>query len=555
MGLLNGLKVSAADKLSGGALSRMVDLAESNRRDLGHSQAYTAHLSERLVELEGGLLGAGGDGWVALDEMVNGKQFSREGLRAMHRLGLLFYLKNPIIKRGVKVQSGYVFGLGVSVRSPHVESNRVLQLFHDDIGNRRALTDPAKQVQREEELHVVGNLVFVFFTNRATGAVQVRLLDIDEIAEVLCNPDDKDEPWYYKRVFVARVLDASTGKMVDEKRTEYYPDWHYNPPQKLMSIGGDPVHWDRPVYHVKGATIGTMPIAPSELFAQLDWARSYNEFLEHRLSVAASLSKFVHKITTATKGGIAKAKERVATTFARPGVMPNKTGATEGDAGGAAFAAEGANIDTMSVKGATINPEEGRRYLLMVCAGFGFPETFFGDASVGSLATAKSLDQPTEIAMEARRLLWKTVREDFARFVLVAAARAPLNPFSKIARVVYNGQTPTVEVKNKDGQWEAVYVDVDYPSLLEHDIKARVDAVNVAAPFLERIPKLVARLMLTALGEDDIDETLELLPDVPTDVPGVPPPAPPNVPPGKAPLPVPLPAPPEPGKTKSAKGA
>jgi hypothetical protein len=504
MPIFHNFRAKAADALTGGLLSRALESAHQ-------SNAYTGHLKESIHELEHGLTNPkDGDGWIPVEAAIEGKEFSRRALRAMHRLALLFYLKNPLIRRGVKIQSGYVMGQGMEVHSCDDATNTVLQQFHDNRGNRRALTDSKVLIQRENELQIFGNLIFVFFTNRATGAVQVRTFDIDEIESVISNPDDKDEPWFYERVYIARVLDYSTGRWTTEPRTEYYPDWNYNPAIKPVTIAGKPVYWDRPIYHVKGDVVGAMDIAPSEVFAAIDWAKAYTRFLEHRATVAAALSKFVRTIKKKTQAGIERAKTKMTTTFAG---TSSPLGAADGEVGRDVYVGDGGDIEPMTVKGATINPDEGRRFLLMVCAAFGFSETFFGDASVGSLATAKSLDRPTEIAMEARRNLWKTVRLDIANYVLLQAARAPLNPFSKVAKVVYFGDTPVVQVRDEKGAFSTVDIDIDFPALIDHDVKERVEAIAKAAPYLRPLKKLLAKLMLKALREDDLDESLRLLPD------------------------------------------
>ncbi|RYG64646.1 hypothetical protein EON80_18855, partial [bacterium] len=379
---------SLANALSGGRYEAAV--VEAKDGQIGQS-----YFRERLWELESGLMRSPADGWDAVRiQTEGGEDFSRSALRAMHRLALVMYLKNPLIKRGVKVQSQYVFGQGVNI---DVQKSKAAGLiwadFWDHCDNRRELTAPTRLAQLERKLQIKGNLFFIFFVDRVFGNCQVRELDVDEIEEVLPDPLDASKPGYYKRVYTAKILNIETGRSTTQDRVEYYPDIAYNPSFKPRTIGGDPVFWDRPMMHVARERITKIGIAPSEIFAQLDWAKAYTKFLEHRATVAAALSRIVMKFTSATKAGVDRSRKALATTFGRA----KATG--EDEAGTAAHLREGSNVEAVNVKGATIHADEGRRFLLMNCAGFGFGETFFGDVSVGTLATATSLDRPTELAM------------------------------------------------------------------------------------------------------------------------------------------------------------
>lgn len=151
-------------------------------------------------------------------------------------------------------------------------------------------------------------------------------------------------------------------------------------------------------------------------------------------------------------------------------------------------------MDPVKLAGATIHPDEGRRLLLMVAAASGLPETFYGDASVGTVATAKSLDRPTELMCRDRQTLWVEVWQDILGMVVDAAIKA-----RKLA--------PGVDR----------HVDVDFPPLLERDMAATVGAIIDAATLKGQAPagtmddRTLVRLLLWALGEDDIDELLDVI--------------------------------------------
>ena len=154
--------------------------------------------------------------------------------------------------------------------------------------------------------------------------------------------------------------------------------------------------------------------------------------------------------------------------------------------------------------------------LLMVAASAGLPETFYGDADIGTLATAKSLDRPTELMMEDRQQLWRDVALNVINFLETWAIKAPQGALRGLGRIVTateDGQrTETVEWN----QGVDATVAVDFPPILQHDIPAMVGAI-VKAATLDASGTLagtidivsLARILLTTLGVTDADEILE----------------------------------------------
>lgn len=440
---------------------------------------------ERLAELEFALED---QGWERL--MQGGdREFSRDALKRICSLSRLMYLKNPLINRAVSLQAAYVFGQGVNISSENEAANVTIQAFLDDPANQAELTSHQSRMLKEVDLTVLGNIFFVLF--KATdGAVKVRSISVDEVVDIVCNPEDAKEKWYYKRVWTPRAFNTANGLYEGQQQEAYYPDWRYNPSQQVGTIGGKPVHWDSPVYHLKVGGMSEMRFGVPETYAALDWATAYKAFLEDVATQMRALTRFAHQLTT--KGGargVAAAKTRLNTTLGS-----NAETNPPPMAGSMFIASEGTSLNPMNVANAAVKAEDGRRFLLMVAAATGLPETFFGDASVGTLATAKSLDRPTELKMIDRRTLWADCYKDLLGFVLA-------------------------KKENRDGMdivMDAdVQIDVQFPALLEHDVKESVDAIvsaatlggNTLAGTME--VELVARMLLTALGEDDVDELLK----------------------------------------------
>ena len=150
----------------------------------------------------------------------------------------------------------------------------------------------------------------------------------------------------------------------------------------------------------------------------------------------------------------------------------------------------------------------------MVAASMGLPETFFGDVSVGTLATAKSLDRPTELQMVDRQSLWADVIGAILDYVVEQSVRAGNGLLKGTVEEDEDG-TPIVTLA---GEMDPT-IEVVFPPVLEHDVKESVDALVQAATLggagvnAGIIPQWreLSRMLLTALGERDVEGLLDLM--------------------------------------------
>ena len=150
-------------------------------------------LTESAAELER-QLAAEDVGWLKLTG-GDGRELGRDSLGKICDLARWMYIKNPLIRRGVEVQSHYVFGQDCTIRAEDPEVNDVVQKFLDDAKNQTELTSHQARLGKEAELTLFGNLLFAFFVNKATGRTRVRTMPIDEIDDIICNPEDAKDPW------------------------------------------------------------------------------------------------------------------------------------------------------------------------------------------------------------------------------------------------------------------------------------------------------------------------------------------------------------------------
>ena len=440
-------------------------------------------LTERIAELE---LALEDVGWQrALFE--GGQDFSAEGRARIRQMSRLYYLKNPLIQRAVNVQAFYTWGQGVAVRSDQEAVDAVLQRFLGDTGNRDVLFGHQAQLLADIDLAVEGDLFFALFVSARTGRVQVRVIDAGEIVEIHTNPHDRTEPWWYERHW-NEGLDAKTG---------LYRHWRYTPSSTDARPERVPEAADVVILHVRSGGLRSMKFGVPETYAALDWARAYKEFLENWASLVKSLSRFAWRVTT-KQNKLAAAKSKLASTL-----TPAQSETNPLPPAGSAFISDDqASITPIPKTGATTSAEDGKQLRLMVAAAMNIPDTILsGDVDQGNLATAKTLDRPTELAFRSRQQIWADVLQDLCTIVVRAAVRASVIAGAVevdedgIERVLVEGEAPTVEVV--------------FPPILEADAGTSVSAIVAAAPFVPA--EFVARQLLVVLGADNVEELIEQL--------------------------------------------
>ena len=497
-----------ADRLTGGKLSEQADMIIGLQEENRETAVDLALVRESLQRLEQALYSPDWRWLTAMGE----QEFTRAGLRQITDIGRLMRIKNPIIKRGVAIKRLYVFAQGMTISAPDPAVNGVIQGFMDDERNQADLTSHQARGERETDLQTDGNLFFRFFVNRVNGRVRVRSIDANEITDIVTNPEDSREPWFYRRNYSTIGLDGKTTALV-----EFYPDWRFIPRSQLAftdvlaTAGGlGRIVWDTPVMHTAVNRMGRWGVC--EFYDAQDWALAYKSFLEQLASVWQALARWAAKLTVqGGRRGVAAAKTKLGTTLAggTEGNPPPTTGATF-------IANEGTDLQPFRTAGATMSADDGRRLQLMAAMSFGFPETFYGDANAGSLATAKSLDRPTELLIIDRQTLWRDIHQSIFQFALTWAVKAPQGALRGLGRVVREpdgNQVIERVVWNQDVDGRVV---IAFPPVIEHDIREAVNALIDGQTFAGRgagvgIPlETAVHGILAALGLDDVDQIMEL---------------------------------------------
>lgn len=480
----------------------MPQVAEEQLDRLTAAAAENEFLVESLADAQ---LAIEDQGWTRVGRALD-HEFSREGLGRIARVAQAMAVTNVLIRRGINLRCAYVWGGGVQLTGRHDTVSAVLAGFVEDPGNQAAVFGEQACEENERSLSTDGNVFVAAVTAPRTGRVQVRTIPFAEVVDVLRNPDDRDDPWFYKRTWSAEIVtsirDADGGlRTATETKTQtiWYPALGHRPQTRPRSIDGHEVRWDSPVLQVSVNRLNGWKFGVGDVYTAMPWARAYAEFLRDWALLMKSLAKFAWRQTSkGSKAATAAAKLRT--------VLPDPNAG----AGSAVVGTPDVTLEAIPKSGATLDSESGRPLASMVAAAFDVPVTgLLGDPGVtGARATAETLDNPTELAMMARRRRWTQALQRLCWHVIVEAVRAPQGP---LRGTVIRDELGREQVKLApvDGVEVDPGVDVTWPDLTDENVKEAVDAV-VAADGTGKLPgEVVARLLLQTLGVDDVDAVLD----------------------------------------------
>lgn len=454
-------------------------------------------------------------GWQRISDGVGNNELSRSFIHDISQLARVMFLKNPLIRRGVIVAANYIFGRKVEISAKDEDINAVIKAFLEDENNQTEFTSQEARLEAERELALDGNRFFVLFTHPLTGKVRIGTIPDSEITDKITDPNNKKRTWYYKREWQQPTFNAETGTVDTTTQVAWYRDWRFKG-DAHTEIAGKTIQ-DAPIYHVKTGAFSDWKFGMCEAYSAIDWAKAYKSFLEDWATIVKAYARYAWNLrTTGGAKGVQAAKSKLGTSV---GIAPSSSGVLDRNppsTTGATFInTDDVKLDPIKTSGATTSADDGRRMLLMVAAAQGLPETFYGDVSVGTLATAESLDRPTTLAFTNRQTLWADIYLDILQYVVFQAVAAPSGPLNGIAEIQRNEYDEDVLVFDEGVDST---INIVFPEILEQSMTSRVAAIKQAATLDGQVPTLfqndmrsLAQLMLNAIGVPDANALAEKL--------------------------------------------
>lgn len=489
------------------------------QRHLDGANLTVEHLRESMADLE---LALEDRGWQRLGLWAD-QQFSRAGLDRAALLCRAMIVANPLIRRGINLRTAYVWAGGVQIAAKaqggddgEQDVNTVIQTFLDDVETRKQLTGAGARERNERTLGSDGNLFVALFTAPTTGSVRPRLLPLTEIADIVKNPEDRTEPWFYKRVAC---------DLAGHTTTTYHPDIDYQPAARVTRLGGavypqqavtvgdqvlEPgaVLWDAPVIHVKVNDLADWDFGIGDAFAAIAWARLYDDFLRNWAKLMAALSRFAFRLApdrkTAAQAAAARLRQKPPTDSGRPSYASNPV--DDAAPVGQTWVGTGANLEAIPKSGAVIDSGSGKPIAAMVASSMDVPVTMLlaDPGQTGARAVAETLDAPTENMAAMRRDLWSEFLRRMCDYLIDASVKAPRGVLhGTVARDEWGRTVVTL-----DGDTSRA-IEISWPDLTQTPVNVLMQAIEMADGMNVLDPLVVLKLVLAALHVSDADEIVE----------------------------------------------
>jgi len=402
-------------------------------------------------------------GWINLSSQSGDVISADERILTVKR-SRIYYYKDPLGKQAIRLWTDYTFGSGMS-NSAEEKTQEALDTYWLAKQNQNILSARGQR-KSSDKLLVDGEVFFALFLGAGPEDITIRRIDPLEIIELVANPEDKEDVRFYKRSWY-----NSAGKA----QTEAYYRSHLNientPCPDSLGTERKAEEGSAIVYHLAYNTIGlrgTPLLTPA-----LDWIKQYRRFLASRVAIMLALAKFAwrHKL-----------QGNAASVSAIQGVIEGK----EVPAGSNLI--ENMAIDTQPIRtdsNARNAYDDGRMLKLQVAAAVGIPEQYFGDISIGNLATAKTVELPMMKMFQSYQKIWANAYQDMDEII-----------FTHLG----------IDEKN----W---YVDRDFPAIAPEDVAA---AASAMAQIISSFPDFadardVQQQALMTLGINDTAEVLDEL--------------------------------------------
>ena len=398
-------------------------------------------------------------GWVNLSQ-TGGNVIDAASRITTVKEARLYSLKDPLAMRSVKLMTDYSFGAGITWNTEEEKTKEVLSNFWYAPANQ-ALFSASGQRKSSDKLLVDGEIFFaVFLGSEAT----VRRINPLEITEFITDPDDIENVRFYKRAWT----DTQS-----KQHEEYYQSFA-NPKNEACpdSLGTSRQKTqDALVYHL--AINDLEQRGNSYLLPVIEWVKLYRKFLASRVAVMLALARFAWKVKV--QGGASAVSATKAVYHE-----------TEIKAGSTSIENMGADLQPIKTdSGASQAYQDGRQLKLQISAGTGWPEQYYGDISVGNLATAKTVELPVQKMCESYQSIWQGAYTDIFDLIFE-----------------HNG---IPEDKR--------YIDLDFPKVSE---EAAASMAQSLMQIVQTFPQLadstdVMQTALLTLGIQNTDEVLAQL--------------------------------------------
>jgi hypothetical protein len=348
------------------------------------------------------------------------------------------YRSSPLAQWAVWLWTGWGIGDKVRIEPTDEGAREKWNEFWQAARNAGVLADDEVH-ELSNWLLVKGNRFLAFFASTVDGETTVRLLPTSQISEIVSNPDDASEAWFYKRTWQANK----------QARTLYYPDWQLFFSDRLEDAwnklieakavpagaqradrkdGEQAIGEDEP-----GTAVCVLHLAfnykedPAEadgesawgwplLTTSRAWTKAHKHFMEARLTVAEAKAMYVRR--KKVQGG-SRAVSSVINTIASK-LSSTSYVETNPPAAPGSTEVENAAVDTADLPmttGASDAEADNKMFTWMALLGAGVFPTSAG-LDTARWATALEMDKAQSMTFERYQIYWSASWRKVVKIVL-----------------------------------------------------------------------------------------------------------------------------------------
>lgn len=376
-----------------------------------------------------GSQGAGEPGWRKLtgDGLAaqNDRDLTPMAQDRMQKLAEHLWQSNLLANRLVELPLAYLLAEGVTLQCANEDHQKALNAFWSDPINNW----PLKLSPRVRALGLLGEQCYIAHVNEGNGFVRLGYLDPRQIATVVADPDNPEQP-----IGVVTKRD-NRGRQYKYRVIVLGDDADLFSDNTVRIRAEDFQDGECLLYQLNKFPNGTR--GRSDLLGQMDWLDAYDDFLFNELDRIGYLRAFVWDVTLT--GADDQAVKDYEKKFTPP--SPNSTFVHN----------DSVSLEAKSPSLQAADTSESARLLRNhVLGGSTTPETWFGGGGDVNRSTASEMGEPTFKTYSMRQAFLKLALEEIGRYVLWQRARA-------------TGQKP--DWSSDDWQVTAVF-----PELLNRDI-------------------------------------------------------------------------------------
>jgi hypothetical protein len=380
----------------------------------------------------------------------DGNTFTLDSLHRISELCRAVATVNPLVERGLKVRTGYIWGSGVSVvPEEFIQGPGRPRTVNTDPSLPEGLTDvltgTLAQMEIEMSASCDGNLFFLVDKRNKT----VQRVPFEEISGGVSQRGNKEKLLYIRRTWNDWDLEYATDRNIDTHpftdpdplrgrnrswvgpnaedvrrsaeepqyslKSVWYPTFTITAANRRQMgtmiqrnrIWNEPTDHNLVMVHIPFNRMTGWRWGVPDVLPAVWWTKAYKEYLENCAVLTKAYARFAWKVTNEKSRGVRR-------TAAQLAQAPRTDPSTGQPLAVGASAVLGAGQDLAAVGNSrAVDFDAGRPLAAMVAAALDVPlPALTADPSIGNRTSSEALDTSTVLVMQARQ---RTMNEAYLR--------------------------------------------------------------------------------------------------------------------------------------------